>query len=149
MAVAVAAANLAVRHRAPGSSLLEGLLTLPWAVPGTVFAVALATVFSVSSPWTGRFVLIGTLWLLPLAYLIRSLPMAGRAVMAGYRQLDPSLEEAAAALGRGAVAYPPAGDAAAAAARPGGRCHACLRHGAGRFRHLDRALHVRHPADFP
>ena len=101
MAIALATAMLVVRKRAPGGNLLEGLLTLPWAVPGTVFAIALATVFSVSSPWTGRFVLIGTLWLLPLAYLIRNLPMAGRSVLAGYRQLDPSLEEAAAALGAG------------------------------------------------
>jgi iron(III) transport system permease protein len=77
------------------------LLNLPWAVPGTVFAIALATMFAVHTPAAGRFVLIGTIWLLPLAYLIRNLPMAGRAVLAGYRQLYPSMEEAAATLGAG------------------------------------------------
>ncbi len=80
---------------------LEGLLGLPWAIPGTVFAVALATTFSVDAPWALRFVLVGTPWLLPLAYLLRSLPLTGRATIAGLRQLDPALEEAAASLGAG------------------------------------------------
>jgi iron(III) transport system permease protein len=101
MAVAVTAGHLVVRRRVPGRGLIEWLLSVPWAVPGTVFAIALATMFAVSEPLAGRVVLIGTLWLLPLAYLIRNLPMAGRAVIAGYRQLDPSLEEAAASLGAG------------------------------------------------
>ncbi len=33
---------------------IEALLALPWAVPGTVFAIALATAFSVPAPWVGR-----------------------------------------------------------------------------------------------
>ena len=80
---------------------IEALLALPWAVPGTVFAIALATAFSVHSPVAGRFVLIGTLWILPLAYLVRNLPITSRAILAGFRALDPSLEEAAATLGAG------------------------------------------------
>ena len=44
-------------------------------------------------------VLVGTLWILPLAYLIRDLPVASRPILAGFRQLDPALEEAAAGLG--------------------------------------------------
>ncbi|HYX24595.1 MAG TPA: iron ABC transporter permease [Thermoanaerobaculia bacterium] len=81
--------------------LLEGLIAVPWAVPGTVFAVALATTFSAHQPWLGRFVLIGTPWILPLAYLVRNLPLTGRAALAGLRQLDPALQEAAASLGAG------------------------------------------------
>jgi iron(III) transport system permease protein len=68
-------------------------------VPGTVFAIALATAFSVRDPLAGRFVLVGTLWILPLAYLVRSLPITSRAIAAGVRALDPSLDEAAASLG--------------------------------------------------
>jgi iron(III) transport system permease protein len=82
--------------------VIEGLLALPWALPGTVFAVALATAFSVSAPLQLRWVLVGTIVLLPLAYLVRNLPVTGRAILAGYRQLDPALEEAAASLGAGA-----------------------------------------------
>jgi iron(III) transport system permease protein len=81
--------------------VLETLVGLPWAIPGTVFAIALATTFSVDAPWLGRFVLIGTPVLLPLAYLVRSLPLTGRAALAGLRGMDPALAEAAAALGAG------------------------------------------------
>lgn len=81
------------------SRWLEAALALPWAVPGTVYAIALATMFSVSRPWEGRVILIGTLWLLPLAYLVRGLPIVGRSMVAAIRGLDPALDEAAASLG--------------------------------------------------
>jgi iron(III) transport system permease protein len=101
VALALWAGTLAVRRRVPGRGLIEGLVALPWAVPGTVFAIALATAFSVQRPWAGRVVLVGTLWILPLAYVVRNLPLTGRAILAGFRQLDPALDEAAATLGAG------------------------------------------------
>ena len=94
-----AAAYLAVQRRARWGAALEALITAPWALPGTVFAVALAATFSVHAPWAGRFVLVGTLAILPLGYLVRSLPLTGRAAFAGLRQMDPALTEAAASLG--------------------------------------------------
>jgi iron(III) transport system permease protein len=94
-----AAAYLALRVRGKLGAALEALIALPWALPGTVFAVALAATFSVHSPWTGRFVLIGTLAILPLGYLVRGLPLTGRATFAGLRQMDPAWLEAAATLG--------------------------------------------------
>ena len=97
--IALAAGLTSVRRRVRVGGLTEGVLALPWAVPGTVFAIALATAFSVREPLAGRFVLVGTLWILPLAYLIRNLPITSRATLAGLRALDPSLGEAAASLG--------------------------------------------------
>jgi len=93
------AARLSHRFRGALGRWLEALLVLPWAIPGTVFAIALATTFSVHRPLAGRFVLVGTLWILPLAYLVRSLPLTGRSTLAGLRQMDPALEEAASSLG--------------------------------------------------
>jgi iron(III) transport system permease protein len=99
VALALGGTILSVRRRVRGGRLIEALLALPWAVPGTVFAIALATAFSVHAPWAGRVVLVGTLWILPLAYLVRNLPITSRAIGAGLRGLDPSLDEAAATLG--------------------------------------------------
>src|SRR3989475_2273518 len=102
VALALAAGALAARRRAgPFRAPIESLLALPWALPGTVFAVALATAFAVHSPLALRWVLVGTVLILPLGLLVRNLPITGRAILAGFRQLDPALEEAAASLGAG------------------------------------------------
>jgi len=101
VAIGVLAGWLVIRRRVQLAKAIEGLLALPWALPGTVFAIALATTFSVADPLKGRIVLVGTAWILLVAYLVRNLPIAGRAVIAGYRQLDTSYEEAAQALGAG------------------------------------------------
>ncbi|HLF56094.1 MAG TPA: ABC transporter permease subunit, partial [Thermoanaerobaculia bacterium] len=100
LALGFAAARTARRGGAVGRAA-ELLISIPWAVPATAFAVALATTHSTFAPWAARFLLVGTIVLLPLAYLARSLPATGRAALAGLAQLDPGLEEAAASLGAG------------------------------------------------
>jgi iron(III) transport system permease protein len=91
--------------RRPGARFWSGpislLVALPWAVPATAFAVSLAFAMSADQPLAGRFVLIGTAALLPLAYLARALPSTGQAGIAALARFDPALEEAAAALGAG------------------------------------------------
>ncbi len=97
--VCFVAAYLVVRRRFRGRGLMRVLLVLPWALPGTVVALGLATTFSVDSPETGRMVLVGSFWILPLAYFIRNTPLVAQATIASFRQFDPSLEEAARSLG--------------------------------------------------
>jgi len=97
--LAFAAAYLLVRGKFRGKALLGALVILPWALPGTVLAMALATTFSVDQPLAGRFVLVGTFSILPLAYFIRNIPLVTRAATASFRQFDPALEEASASLG--------------------------------------------------
>jgi len=99
--IALVGGWLVVRRRVALRRAIEALLALAWALPGTVFAIALAITFSVHAPLQLRLVLVGTAVILPLAYLVRALPLTGRGVLAAYRQLDPSLEEAAASLGAG------------------------------------------------
>jgi len=101
LALSLWAGRLIVQRRVQLRHVIETLTTVPWAVPGTVLAIALATTFSVTAPWVGRVVLVGTLVILPLAYMIRNVPVVAGSVLAGFRQLDPSLDEAAASLGAG------------------------------------------------
>ncbi len=98
---AVAAGYLLARSKSRSRWVVSALVTLPWAIPGTVLAVALASTFSVHRPLTGQWVLVGTFAILPLAYFVRNIPLVTRAALGSFRQLDPSLEEAAASLGAG------------------------------------------------
>ncbi len=99
VAFAFAAGYLLARTRIRGRALVGALVALPWALPGTVLAIALASTFSVNRPLEGRVLLVGTFAILPLAYFIRNIPLVTRAALASFRQLDPALEEAAASLG--------------------------------------------------
>ena len=99
LVLALWAGRLVVQKRVALRKAIETLTSLPWAVPGTVLAIALATTFSVRAPWVGRWVLVGTLAILPLAYMIRNVPIVAGSVLAGFRQLDPAIDEAAASLG--------------------------------------------------
>jgi iron(III) transport system permease protein len=93
------AAYLIVLTRAPGRRLLQALVVLPWAIPATAIALGLAATFDVDHPLTGRVLLVGTFWILPLAYFVRNIPVVTSAVEGSLRQLDPSLEDAARGLG--------------------------------------------------
>jgi iron(III) transport system permease protein len=94
-------AYLLVRGRFRWKSAMNLLTMLPWALPWTVIAIALSTTFSVNEPWTGRFLLVGTFWILPLAYFIKHIPLVAQAAVASFRQYDISMEEAAYSLGGG------------------------------------------------
>ncbi|MDQ3995978.1 MAG: iron ABC transporter permease [Gemmatimonadota bacterium] len=93
------AAYLIVLARAPGRRLLQLLVVLPWAIPGTAIALGLAATFDRNDPITGRVLLVGTFWILPLAYFIRNVPVVTSAVEGSLRQMDPTLEDAARGLG--------------------------------------------------
>jgi len=66
------------------------LIVLPWALPGTVVAIAMVESFSSFA---------GTVMLLPFLYFVRNIPIVVRAIDASFQQVDPSIEEAAASLG--------------------------------------------------
>jgi iron(III) transport system permease protein len=75
------------------------LILVPWALPGTVVAVAIAEAYGRPSALLGSFILVGTFWILPVVYFLRFMPLVVRAVQASIEQLDPALEQAAATLG--------------------------------------------------
>ncbi|WP_409345515.1 ABC transporter permease [Paenibacillus sp. MBLB4367] len=95
----VAAAYAMVRMKFKGKFVLDLLIMLPWALPGTVVAVNLISAFSERSVFSFDQVMIGTFWILPLAYFVRHLPLVFRSTSATLMQMDGSIEEAARNLG--------------------------------------------------
>lgn len=93
------AAYLVVMRQFRGRRLLELLIALPWAIPATAIAIGLAATFNRYAPLEGRLLLVGTFWILPLAYFVRGIPLVASAVEGSLRQMDPALEDAARGLG--------------------------------------------------
>ena len=82
-----------------GKSVLRILTALPFAIPGTVIAVNLIVTFNKASSLSMGQVLVGTFWILPLAYFIRNIPFVVRATTAALDGVPDSLAEASADLG--------------------------------------------------
>ncbi|MBI4553915.1 MAG: iron ABC transporter permease [Candidatus Latescibacteria bacterium] len=97
--IGLAAAYLVVKGRIRGRRTLDALVMIPWALPGTVVALNLIVSFSQATPFSLGQVLVGTVWLLPIAYGIRHLPIVFRSTAAALEQVDDSVEEAARSLG--------------------------------------------------
>lgn len=90
---------LTVLRKFRGRKLLEILAVLPWTIPPTAIAIGLASTFDAFDPLHGKVLLVGTFWILPLAYFIRGLPLVTSAVQSSLRQMEPSVEDAARGLG--------------------------------------------------
>ena len=96
--LAVLIGYLVQRKRFFGVRFLEFSSMLNYALPGTV--VGIAYVIAFNGP---PIVLTGTMTVLVSAYLFRYQAAGIRAVVASLHQIDPSLDEASASLGAGAV----------------------------------------------
>lgn len=97
--IGVCASFLIVRNKFIGRNLLELTMNFPFSIPGTVIAVGLILSFNRPSFFSAHSILIGTFWILPLAYAVRNLPILFRSTASGLESADPSLEEAAMTLG--------------------------------------------------
>jgi iron(III) transport system permease protein len=95
----VAAALTLVKTRAPFKWLIRLLVILPFAIPGTVVAINLIITFSRESALSFGEILLGTFWLMPLAYFIRNIPIIVRSTIASLETFDDRLIEASADLG--------------------------------------------------
>ncbi len=97
--IGVMAAYLISRKKFPGRRLLEMAISLPFGIPGTVIAVGLILSFNRPSLFSFQSILVGTFWIMPLAYAVRNLPLLYRSTAAGLDAVHPSLQEAAESLG--------------------------------------------------
>ncbi len=78
---------------------LGALAVLPFAIPGTVIALNLIVAFNEPTALAAGEVLVGSFWILPLAYFVRNVPLVVRAATAALDGLDDRLTEASADLG--------------------------------------------------
>jgi len=99
--VGVAIAYATTRLRFIGRTALDVASMLPWALPGTVVGINLIQAFNKPSGFDLGTVLVGTFWIVPLAYFVRFMPLVFRSSAASLTQLDSSMEEAASNLGAG------------------------------------------------
>jgi len=97
--IGVIAAYLIVRKKFWGRKVLEGVLSIPFGIPGTVIAVGLILSFSRPTIFSFESILIGTFWIMPLAYAVRNLPLQYRSTAAGLEAVSNSLYDAAEVLG--------------------------------------------------
>ena len=93
LAVGISAGYLIGRKRY-GSATVGLMVMLPWALPGTVVGMCLLVAFN--DPWMPAGMAI---FMLPLAYFVRSVPLMTRVASASIETFDASLIEAARTLG--------------------------------------------------
>jgi putative spermidine/putrescine transport system permease protein len=109
VAIATIAGLFLQRHRFPGRAVLVAMLTFPLAFPGVVigFLIILLAgrqglIGEITQPLFGeKLVFAYSIQGLFLGYLYFSIPRVILTIMAAVEKLDPSIEEAARALGAG------------------------------------------------
>lgn len=81
-----------------GVRLLQTMVTVPYAVPGTIIALAMILSFAQPLPLTGLR-LYGTIWILLVAYVARFMNLGYNNISGAITQIDGSLEEASRCAG--------------------------------------------------
>ena len=76
-----------------GIGFMQTMVTLPYALPGTIIALAMILAFAKPLPVTG-LKLYGTFWILEVAYIARFMNLGYNNISGAISQIDPSLEEA-------------------------------------------------------
>jgi iron(III) transport system permease protein len=99
MLLASLASYISVRTKLAARGLLEGLVFIPWAFPGTALALGLLWAY-VDFP----IPIYATIWIILIAYVTRFLPYGLRAVTSTIIQVHKELEEASVVCGAGFLA---------------------------------------------
>ncbi len=99
MLLAALTSYMTIRTKIAGRGVLEGLVFIPWAFPGTALALGLLWAY-VDFPVP----IYATIWILMIGYVTRFLPYGLRAVTSTIVQIHKELEEASITCGAGFVA---------------------------------------------
>ncbi|MDF2959167.1 MAG: binding-protein-dependent transport system inner rane component [Paenibacillus sp.] len=99
VALALAASRILHKFKNKWTFALEYALLIPWMLPSTLIAIGLIVTFNTPRLIIGNSLLVGTVWMLFLAYVIVHIPFTLRMVKASFFSLDSNLEDAAKNLG--------------------------------------------------
>ncbi|MGG3308115.1 iron ABC transporter permease [Paenibacillus lautus] len=99
VALALAASRILHKYKNKWAIALEYALLIPWILPSTLIAIGLIVTFNTPKLMIGNTVLVGTVWMLLIAYVIVHIPFTLRMVKASFFSLDSNLEDAARNLG--------------------------------------------------
>ncbi|WP_117192591.1 ABC transporter permease [Rhizobium terrae] len=94
LVVTVLTGYFIVRGKSRFAPLISALTEIPYALPGIVLAVAFILLFAAPIPIVGVSIY-GTIWIILIAYFSSFFAVSLKPVVSAFRQLDPSLEEAA------------------------------------------------------
>ncbi|OBZ14994.1 iron ABC transporter permease [Bacillus sp. FJAT-27264] len=87
-------AYILVRRKSKLTAALDGMIMIPYVMPGTVLGISLIIAFN-----NPPIALTGTWFILVIAYVVRKIPYTIRSSTAILHQLDRSVEEASISLG--------------------------------------------------
>ncbi len=86
-------AYMVVKVKVKGSHILDFVSSIPYSIPGTVFALGMIIAWNKS--FFGKFNIYNTIWIILISYIARYLAYSVRTISSSLMQIDDSLEEAA------------------------------------------------------
>jgi len=86
-------AYMVVKIKVKGSQILDFVSSIPYSIPGTVFALGMIIAWNKS--FFGKFNIYNTIWIILISYIARYLAYSVRTISSSLMQIDNSLEEAA------------------------------------------------------
>jgi iron(III) transport system permease protein len=81
------------------SRTLDYAMLIPWLLPSSMIALGLIFTYNMPQWLVGRSVLVGSIWIMLLAYVVIQIPFSIRLIKASFFGIDRSLEEAAKSMG--------------------------------------------------
>ncbi|THB77140.1 MAG: iron ABC transporter permease [Desulfobulbaceae bacterium] len=97
--VAIPSSFVIVKTKLKAKWLVELLTMLPWAIPASAIAINIINAFNKPSIFSLNEVLVGTSILLPLGYLVRTLPVVVKTLNVSFQNLNENYIEASKSLG--------------------------------------------------
>lgn len=103
LGISLPASYLTTKIKNKINRISEMILMLPLAMPVSTIAINLINAFNVKNIIIFNHILIGTYWILPIAYIITSLPLLMRSNIIAFESFNITLEHASRSLGAGVV----------------------------------------------